>query len=381
MNLKKVNRVISLVLVLVLLVSTINTPVVAEVDKQEFLKASELNFETIVDNNEQIQIQLKTQYMQEDRIVYDCFVDKDTNSVKVDMIGYDNGEESYSEPFSFSIEELQENRTDLTIENINANDIIQLLRNSYEGGAEQFETIVYDENNSESIVDIEAYEEIRNTNDEEVVNSMSSAYADVAYGLVPVGSLAAALLTFLSANWALIAVVLVIIVAVGTAYLLYEYLQTMSYTQEYEYAKSSRKHMSETFVKRMVKRKSNVIEEYYSLKQNRTLLVYNITKGTRADVNKYIGTKSTWTQKYELTNFDLTGFKLLVLIDMDNSEIFHVELRYGSYARKQIEHLRYNSDLSLQLLPIVKYDPKYENQNSPGGAGTFQVPTNLWGRK
>ncbi|WP_339366074.1 hypothetical protein, partial [Vallitalea maricola] len=87
---------------------------------------------------------------------------------------------------------------------------------------------------------------------------------------------------------------------------------------------------------------------FLSLETNKLLLVYRIDKGTKGNVSRF------WKETYQYTarNCDLTGFYLFVLLNPNSKTIFHTELRYGVFAKQNLEYMRYENNLNWRLFPL-----------------------------
>lgn len=341
---KKYASFISLVLVVVMLVATTNNVCGQEViTHKNYITADELNFQENEDNSS---FTLKTNHMKEDNTLYNWSI-KNNNTISLVIKGIIDNEETYSKDFTITFSELQQYNPNIDLKQITNNDIIEYIK------------YLYNENYTNCVQQARSIE--KNT-----MNTMSAT--DV---LVPVftasefaGAFGAALLSFLAANWAIIVIVLVIAAVIVSAALLFDYLhQKCAHSYSLVKTPSLHKHIAIEDI-RAIRRPENKFAAYYSPSQNVMLVVYNISKGYRGNVNSDMNTDSKITQSYDMNNFDLTGFKLLVLYDFgddekDPTKVFHAEVRYGIWATRAIERFRYTNKMIKQIWPVQSIDQKY----------------------
>ncbi|MCT4688377.1 hypothetical protein [Vallitalea sp.] len=352
-NLKKL---LSFILAFAIVISiTNNSYAKVPLTNKDFITAEELVFEENVKTDEYSSFELKTEYMQEDKTVYNWKVNDDTSSITLVMKGIQNNVETYSQEFLIYLDEIKSFNPNINLTTINNNDIIEYIKHLY---SENYSTNIDLTYNNKDISDV--------TNE-----SSLDKYdmVDGSYVLQPIfntylfaGAFGAALLSFLTANWAIIVAVLVIaVVVITTAYMLYNYLKkTCTDTEDMHETVSLHKHIALEDV-REIRRPQNKLAAYYSPSCNNMLVVYRVPIGFKATLNGLMSADSRFTREYTLKDYDIGAFKLLVLYDFKTNKIFHAEVRFGLFANKAIEKFRYYNSMIQQIYPEQKIDLKYNN--------------------
>mgnify|MGYP000943451895 CR=1 FL=1 len=182
--------------------------------------------------------------------------------------------------------------------------------------------------------------------------------------LVPYTAAAlSALYSFIVANWSTIAIAGIATAGVYNADSLYEYLRTKLFNIEIAYilTSSAVKHMSGATINNIVKRNNSPIQIYYGPSTDKFLLVFNIPNGLTGAVHDYLNKTGA---PYTYPSYNLTGYKLLVLFNPGNKQLYHAHLRYSNYANQDIEYMRYHNKLTMRLLPTpVQTNNQYLQQN------------------
>lgn len=177
---------------------------------------------------------------------------------------------------------------------------------------------------------------------------------------------------FLITNWQTILIGGLVVAGCVAAYMLYDWLMAnvLDTTVNYNTTYSASKHMADSLVTTIVNPNNTPAEVYFNPYNGKTLIVYNIG-GISGPVNRYLY-KDHGTYAYP--NYNLSGYKIFVLYDPLDAQLFHAHVRYGTKASQEVEYMRYDNNLIMKLFPVpVSIDLKYLDSNPIPSLGSDQL--------
>lgn len=141
-----------------------------------------------------------------------------------------------------------------------------------------------------------------------------------------------------------------------------DYQRGQSAVRTGTYDKNAAKHVDTEFVTK-IRQNKNPAEIYYSSKRRVLLFVYKIESGNKANLNRSLAKNGG---EYDLTDYNVSGFTMYVLVNPVKGKIFHCHLRRN---KSDLEQFRNANQLDWRLKPTpVEYESKYTNAT---GSGTF----------